>query len=399
MTGPYAPAVADARQDRGGPSPLRQWPAWVPVVIVAAVVGFIGVIGTLHIEPSDDERATDAVAFVLVGLGTGSLLLRRRWPLATLAVATGCVAVYIVREYPGGPIYLLVPVALYSFAAAVDRRTGYLAAGAVVGLLSVVRVLVEGRLRAEYLVLVGWGAVAVLAADAVRSRRERAAAERERLRFAEEHREEELRRRIAEDRLLIARDLHDSVAHSMATINVQSGVASHVIERHPEKAKDALEAIRIASRDVIDELGAMLSVLRDEVPAGRQPTPDLAALAGLVESSRAAGLVVDLHTEGDLAAVSRPMSTAAFRIVQEALTNVIRHARVGHAAVTVARHEDGGLDVEVVDEGVGPATASSGAGMGLTGIRERAEITAGRAVIGPRPGGGFRVAVSWPARS
>ena len=359
-------------------------PWWVWLVGVAAVVTGIGVIGTIHVEPDAGQRATDALAYVLVGVCGAALLLRRWWPLATLAIVTAGLAVYILRDYPGGPIYLIGLVALFSYASARERRAGYIAAVAMVLLLGGLRYAVDPGFGVDDLALVGLSAVAVLAADAMRGRRERVASR--------------LERRLAEDRLQIARDLHDSVAHSMATINVQAGVAAHVIDRHPEQAAAALEAIRVASRDVLDELAAMLSLLRDETPAARHPTPDLTSLEELVESSGRAGLHVDLQVSGDLAAVPPTVSTAAYRIVQEALTNVARHASTDQAVVTVARRPDGQLDAEVTDQGRGVAAASNG-GRGLQGIRERATTTGGRSTIGPRPGGGFAVSVSWPRRA
>jgi signal transduction histidine kinase len=359
-------------------------PWWVWLVGVAAVVTGIGIVGTIHVEPDAGQRATDALAYVLVGVCGAALLLRRWWPLATLAIVTAGLAVYILRDYPGGPIYLIGLVALFSYASARERRAGYIAAVAMVVLLGGLRYAVDPGFGVDDLALVGLSAVAVLAADAMRGRGERVASR--------------LERRLAEDRLQIARDLHDSVAHSMATINVQAGVAAHVIDRHPEQAAAALEAIRVASRDVLDELAAMLSVLRDETPAARHPTPDLTSLEELVESSGRAGLHVDLQVTGDLDAVPPAVSTAAYRIVQEALTNVARHASTDEAVVTVARRPDGQLDAEVIDQGRGVAAASNG-GRGLQGIRERATTTGGRSTIGPRPGGGFVVSVSWPGRT
>ena len=359
-------------------------PWWVWFVGVAAVVTGIGILGTVHIEPEAGQRATDALAYVIVAVCGAALLLRRRWPLATLLIVTAGLAVYILREYPSGPVYLFGLVALFSFASARDRRVGYLAAVVMVLFLGGLRYALDPGLGVDDLALAGLSAAAVLAADAWRGRRERVASK--------------LERRLAEDRLQIARDLHDSVAHSMATINVQAGVAAHVIDRHPEQAAAALEAIRVASRDVLDELTAMLSVLRDETTAARHPTPDLTSLHELVESSGRAGLHVDLQVSGDLDAVPPAVSTAAYRIVQEALTNVARHASTDQAVVTVARRPDGRLDAEVTDRGRGVAVAANG-GRGLQGIRERATTTGGRSVIGPRPGGGFAVTVSWPGRA
>ena len=361
-------------------------PWWLWLVGVAAVVTGVGIIGTLHIEPEAGQRATDALAYVIVVVCGAALLLRRRWPLATLLIVTAGIAVYILREYPGGPVYLTGLVALFSFASARERRIGYLAAVAMVLFLGGLRYAVDPGLGVDDLALAGLSAAAVLAADAWRGRRERVASK--------------LERRLADDRLQIARDLHDSVAHSMATINVQAGVAAHVIDRHPEQAAAALEAIRVASRDVLDELTAMLSVLRDENAAARHPIPDLMSLRELVESSGRAGLHVDLQLSGDLEAVPPAVSTAAYRIVQEALTNVARHASTDQAVVTVARRPDGQLDAEVADRGRGVAIAvNANGGRGLQGIRERANTTGGQSVIGPRPGGGFAVSVSWPGRA
>jgi signal transduction histidine kinase len=363
----------------------RDW--WLDVVPAAVVVA-VGLLGTLHVEATADERVVDALAVVLVVVAGGALLARRIWPLAVLVVVTAAIGAYVVLDYPGGPIFLAGPVALFSYAVRVERRTAYLVTAVVVTALLVTRVVVDREFGIGDLVLIGWGAVSVLAADAARGRGERR-------RFAEEQRHEELLRRLAEDRLQIARDLHDSVAHSMATINVQAGVAGHVLDRHPEQAAAALEAIRIASRDVLDELAAMLAVLREEGPAHRQPTPDLAALDGLVASSKRAGIAVDLAVDGDVATVPPAVSTAAYRIVQEALTNVARHGGVDRAEVAVHRCADR-LDIEVLDAGVGVGgPVANGTGMGLVGIRERAAVTGGRCEIGRRETGGFRVAVSW----
>ena len=286
---------------------------------------------------------------------------------------------------------------MYSAAIVSSRSVAYVTAAAVAIGLFTTSVVARGEVDVTDLLFFGWPAVAVLAADAVRGRRERLAAEAERARHAAEQEEEERRRRMAEDRLRIARDLHDSVAHSMATINVQSGVAAHVLDRDPSQAGVALEAIRVASRDVLDELGAILDVLRQDEAAPRQPTPDLARLAALVESSRLAGVDVDLRRSGSLDGLPPAVATAAYRIIQEALTNVARHAGTGRAVVALRRRDDGGLELEVGDDGRG-GTIADGSGRGLVGMRERAETTGGAATIGPDPAGGFRVRVVWEGR-
>ena len=235
-------------------------------MVPATVVAVAGTLGAIHIEAEAGERTADGVTFVIVGLASAALLARRRWPLPTLVVVMGALVAYTLRNDPGGPVYLAGPVALYSLAVARPRAVGYIAAVAVTAVQVVARVVADGDgLSLLDLLFAGWAAVAVLAADAMRARQERL-----------RHQEDEDRRRVAEERLQLARDLHDSVAHSMAAINVQSGVAAHVLARRPEQAAEALEAIRVASRDALDELGAMLDVLRDGEAAPRQPAPDLA---------------------------------------------------------------------------------------------------------------------------
>lgn len=379
------------------PEPVERalLPAWLVDVLVAGVVTAIIVLGTIHMDAeAASDRPIDALAVVVGVVGGVALAGRRRWPWAVLGVVVAAATIYTARSYPGGPIYLAGAVALYSAAIVSSRSVAYVTASAVAIGLFTTSVVARGEVDVTDLLFFGWPAVAVLAADAVRGRRERLAVEAERARHAADQEEEERRRRMAEDRLRIARDLHDSVAHSMATINVQSGVAAHVLERDPSQAGAALEAIRVASRDVLDELGAILDVLRQDEAAPRQPTPDLAGLDGLVESSRLAGVEVDLHRSGSLDGVAPAVATAAYRITQEALTNVARHAGVGRAAVALRRRADGGLELEVSDEGRGGPIAD-GSGRGLVGMRERAVTTGGEASIGPDPAGGFRVRVVW----
>jgi signal transduction histidine kinase len=201
--------------------------------------------------------------------------------------------------------------------------------------------------------------------------------------------------------LRIAQELHDSVAHTMATINVQAGVAAHVIDRHPDRAREALVVIQQASGEVLEELAALLGLLRVDGQSGpaRAPTPGAGQLDALVESTRRSGLDVDLCVRRDLADVPQPVGVALYRIVQESLTNVVRHAPPGTTAtVTVAGDAAGGLCVEILDDGTGTNGDGPGAGVGIVGMRERAEATGGTLDAGPRPEGGFAVRAVWPAR-
>ena len=353
-----------------------------------------------RIEPSGGERSLDALAYASMVVAGGALVARRRWPLAVVAVVTAALAVYAVRNYPGGPVFVTLFVALYSLGTSHDRLVAYGAAAVSAAVLMVVSEIADSGPGLVHLVFLGWAAAAVFLGDARRSRRDHMAALEERARRSEQSREEEARRRVAEERLRIARDLHDSVAHSMTTINVQAGVAAHVIGRHPDRAREALVVIQQASGEVLDELAALLGLLRDrDTKPSLTPTPGPAQLGALVESARRSGLDVELRVEPELEDLPQPVGVALYRIVQESLTNVARHAGPGaRACVTVTGDEAGGLSVEVVDDGAGVDAAAPGAGVGITGMRERAGATGGTLDAGPRPEGGFAVHAAWPGR-
>jgi len=252
-------------------------------------------------------------------------------------------------------------------------------------------------------VFVGWSAAAVFLGDSLRNRRSYLRELEERNRSLEQTREEESRRRVAEERLRIARDLHDGVAHAIATINVQAGAAAHVVDRRPESAKRALDAIQGASRDALDELAAMLSLLRDtDDAASRAPTPGVREIAELVEAAGASQLDVHLEVGASSDAIGPSVGTAMYRIVQESLTNVMRHAPGATTDVVIRRLSDGTLQLEISDRGgraavLAAPTPALGAGMGIRGMRERAESTGGVLEAGPADDGGFRVLATWPA--
>ncbi len=362
---------------------------------------------TLQIDPAAGFPADETGAKALDTWGVGIVLLAsagvgllRRWPLPGLAVITLALVLYTAGGYLGGPVYVTAGVGLYRVASTSSRRVAWTAAVVLISAVVGAR-LILGQFELDiHLLFIGWTFAAVFLGDAVRSRREHLAGVEAR---ARESRDEEARRRVAEERLRIARDLHDGVAHSMATINVQSGVAAHVIDRQPDKAKEALDVIRRTSGDVLDELAALLKVLREdaELPVAdvSPPTPNLSDLDDLVQSSRRAGLRVDVSIAGQPNGVPQPVGVAAYRIVQESLTNVLRHAERASVAVTVTYGARGSVTVDVADDGPGAATPGApGTGVGIVGMRERAETTGGRLETGPMPGGGFRVRASWPER-
>jgi signal transduction histidine kinase len=213
-------------------------------------------------------------------------------------------------------------------------------------------------------------------------------------------REEQARRAVDAERLRIARELHDVVAHTMATINVQAGVAAHVIDRQPEEAAQALEVIKRASKEGLRELRGILNVLRqaDELDE-RSPAPRLAQLDALVENATRAGLPTSVTVQGQARTLAPTVDLTAYRIVQESLTNALRYAGPTIARVTLS-YTDEELHVEVLDGGRGRADGiPEGAGHGIPGMRERAEAAGGTLIAGPGPEGGFRVQARLPLSS
>ncbi|MDQ4134322.1 MAG: sensor histidine kinase [Actinomycetota bacterium] len=366
-------------------------------VLVAAVLTVSILAISARIPTEGDARALDPLAYGAIVVATGSLALRRRWPLAVLAVVTAALCVYSARQYAGGPVYLTLMVALYSLASTTERRRSLLAAAAVIAVLLLVP-LVSRHWEDGWLPLVsvGWAAAAVFLGDAARNRRAYLSGLEERARRLEETREEEARRQVAEERVRIARDLHDVVAHSLASINVQSGVAAHVIEQRPEEARRALLAIKETSKEALDELRATLGMLREgDSAAPRRPAPSLARLDTLVESSERAGLPVIIDVIGEVRPLPPVVDMTAYRIVQESLTNVVRHAGAATARVSVS-YGPAFVDLEIVDDGRGGPAPPNGGGHGIAGMNERAVSVGGRLEAGPHAGGGFRVSARLP---
>jgi len=333
-------------------------------------------------------------ALLLGAVASGALLLRRRWPYLMLLVSTLAAELYLAGlDGKTGTLILAAPViTLYTLAETSDRRRGLLlASGAVVFAAGLLHTL--GRpakfLGPENIALVALGGLAVAAGEASRNRRAYLAEVTRRAQDAERDREADASRRLAEERLRIARDLHDSVGHHLALINVQAGVAIHVLPDHP--ARETLRQIRQGSRAALDELRDTVGLLRD--PAPLSPTVGLAALEDLLSSVRPSGLRVTVASE-----LAHPVpwacDVAAYRVVQESLTNVCKHAGPTDVLVSLRSSPDG-LTVVVANDG--PAAAVSGRGHGIVGMRERVEALGGTLHAGPRPAGGFRVSAVLPA--
>ena len=340
-------------------------------------------------------------ALALVPIACLALIWRRRYPVAVLAVSTAAVTAYSLLGYVNGAALIAPMIALYAVATQLSARWAIVAGLVTVGVLMAATAARNpfGEISGGGFYLIpGMGAAAVFGGIAVASRRAYVASIRDRA-------QADAQRRIDEERLRIARELHDVVSHTMATINVQAGVAAHVLPTRPEAAAEALQAIKTASKEGLRELRAILSVLRqadDADPA--QPAPGVARLEALIEGARQAGLPVTLTVTGEPFPLPAAVDLAAYRIVQESLTNVIRHAGPAAAAVSLSYHPDE-IDIDVTDTGHGPkasrgaaaaGTAGGTAGHGQAGMRERAAAVGGTVQAGPRPGGGYQVIARLP---
>lgn len=369
---------------------MRPWPR-TAVWASALGIGFFQVVGSFGAADDQPERrAIDGVALVLVLLGPAALSRRDRWPLVAVAVAAGAADVYIALGYPYGPIFVSVVVAFFAAVQAGHRRsTWLLAVGGFVGYVlgAFIDPRAEQNPGAVHLALVaGWLALVLAISEVVRIRRQQAAE-------VERAKEEQERRRLGEQRLNLARELHDVLAHNISLINVQASVALHLIDQQPDQARPALAAIKEASGKTLLELRGALDLLRHGEEAPKAPAPSLADLAALVAEVRSGGLDVRLDHDGPAPTLPASVELAAYRIIQEALTNVTRHARAHKVIVHLGYGGAEGVTIEVTDDGVG---GEANPGNGISGMRERARALGGTVEAGPRPGGGFRVLARLP---
>jgi signal transduction histidine kinase len=348
-------------------------------------------------------RPVVALGYVLVLLHTLPLAARRRFPLAVLATSVASALAFAALGLP--PFFLgpaiLVPV--YTVAAYGDRR------GSLAGLAAVEVALAFAAVRLTGVGVepVAWVQFALIIGAAwllgrfVGVRRVYATKLEQRTAELEQAREELARRAVSEERLRLARELHDVVAHSISVIAVQSGVGAHIANTQPKEAAKALAAIEATSRTALTELRRLLGVLRqDGEPQGDlAPAPGLADVDTLLGEVAKAGLAVRLRVEGTPWQLPAGVDLSAYRIVQEALTNVVKHAGPARAQVTI-RYGDRDVTVEVTDDGRGAAAPAGdgrvATGHGLIGMRERVAAFGGDLEVGPRPGGGFRVAARLP---
>ncbi|WP_314172682.1 sensor histidine kinase [Streptomyces winkii] len=478
-----------AKPAAGPLTDVRQWMRAHPYAVdalialgafVAIMIGAAADSAGHEISPRFGHREVAPGTALLAALACAVLVLRRRAPMPVLCMTSLVTVVGLVVDPRGGapdeghrtPLVIAAIIALYTVSNRTDRVTSVRVGVVTVGVLTAAGMLLGSRpwYAQDNLATFAWSGLAAAAGEAVRSRRAFVDAIRERAERAERTREEEARRRVAEERMRIARELHDVVAHHIALVNVQAGVASHVMDQRPDQAKEALAHVREASRHALNELQATVGLLRQsgESTAPTEPAPGLGVLDELVDGFTRAGLAVtvDMTSEsgpaGETAETGQALPSAvdltAYRVVQEALTNVQKHVGTGaHVQVGIVTRPDA-LEVTVIDDGDGdgdgegdgdgdgdpqdegggdgggtsgeapaatgpfaqppsaaeppdgrapsaraaesgasePAASETGGGHGLMGMRERAAALHGVCETGPLPDGGFRVHVRLP---
>ncbi|MEV3982735.1 sensor histidine kinase [Nonomuraea sp. NPDC049758] len=362
------------------------------------------------------------LGYVLLIVSGVVIAFRRRWPVPVFVTTALTSLVYYGLDFPDGPSALALVVALYTLAAFGDGRRSLVIAGVGTSVLAIGWLVAAADIEPR--VAIGWvyfriGASVMSAAlgESFRSRQVIAAEAQERADLAERTREEEARARVDAERLRIAREVHDTVAHAIAIINVQSGVTAHVLDKRPEVAREALRVIEQTSSRALREMRAILGVLRDDGgddnSNGRVPYPGLGQIDELAAKAREAGLDIKVKETSPAVPLPSAVGSAAFRILQESITNVVRH--VGPTRVTVALNPGVEvLEIRVTDEGRRTATdhdsadprpagrhasgtgSSATSGRGIVGMRERCRLLGGELDAGPIPGGGFEVKARLP---
>jgi signal transduction histidine kinase len=361
----------------------------------------LGLTVLAQVEIWSQEVDSERVAYAALALPiTAALAWRVRASLAVLAIATGSFFLSTLLVPPSGDDAIAVAVALLVAVYSAGAHTeGWQAAAGVLATLAVVLGAVAGDPEEAdlgsyflFLLLVGgpW-----LAGRAIRHRRLSERSLEARAVAAEREREERARAAVAEERVRIARELHDVVAHAISVIVVQARGGRRSLAAEPEEAREAFDSIEATGREALAEMRRLLGMLRkDDEELALAPQPSLRYLDTLVAQVREAGLSVELSVEGEAMDLPPGVDLSAYRIVQEALTNALRHAGPATARVVV-RYGEQDLELEIADTGTGAAT-NDGQGHGLVGMRERVSLYGGKVEAGPRDGGGFAVRARFP---
>jgi signal transduction histidine kinase len=365
------------------------------IVLTGALLALM--IGELAAKPPEPgESATTPVAYLWALLITLPVLVHRRYPVPALLAAAAGIVGYAAGHFTAFPGYAAFAM-VFVVSLHCGRGRGLLAFGVLTATVGVA-LSMQGTptvMLSTYIVSALALTIAWLAGDNLRVRQQRWESLKARAERLEADREERARQAVIEERLRIARELHDVVAHSMSVIAVQAGVANHVIDSRPDLARQALATVETNTRAALVEMRRLLGVLRHagEPSASLTPAPGLADVPGLVRQFADVGLAVDVTVTGAPDAVPDGVDLSAYRIVQEGLTNVLRHG--GPRATVVIGYEPGLVRIGVGDEGSG-RRAPSPAGHGLIGMRERVAVFGGTLSAGPRPGGGWDLRATLP---
>lgn len=389
---------------------LLRPPAWAQDLIIALFVTVMQVQGSLRrvaAEPDTVLRPLSDLGnlgFALIIVSGAVLAVRRRWPVAVFVTAALSSVVYYTLDFPDGPGWLGLFVATYTLTALGDGRRSLILAG--VGITAMATCWLVAAADIEPRAAIGWvffriGASIMSAAlgESVRSRRVIAAEAVARADVAERTREEEARARVDAERLRIAREVHDTVAHAIAIINVQAGVTAHVLDKRPERARETLRTIEQTSSRALQEMRTILGLLRD-AGGDRAPAPGLSEIDELAANAREAGLDIKLELTEPPSPPPSVVSGAIYRIVQESITNVIRHVGPTRVKVVLEYGMDN-LEVRVTNEAgqtgaVAGRTVASEPGRGILGMRERCLLLGGELAAARLPDGGFEVRARLP---
>jgi signal transduction histidine kinase len=367
---------------------------------ICVAVGFLAAT-IAGVDPAvANTRPLDAGAVALAVTVVAAVAVRRRYPIAALAVLDAVPLLWFLGAYPGRLVTVAPLIGCYTLAALRGWRWG-LAGAAFTALIQIVAIrVVLGDVETAGVVPFSVLLVATAGSAGAAAGYYRAALASTRAQLAREiqTREERARRLAAEERLRIARELHDVFGHAMATISVQAGVGLHVIEQRPGQAREALAAIKKICDDGPTAVKSILGILRTDAPAmeeePRAPRGGLDRLTDLLRTAEAGGLRVELNVEGEPRPLPAPVDLAAYRIIQEALTNVLRHAQAHTVRLTLT-HEPSRLLIRIRNDGPTTSTDTPG-GHGIDGMRERARALSGRLTAAPHPHGGFEVRAELP---
>jgi signal transduction histidine kinase len=371
--------------------PEVNWPTrreWLFTIGLGAFQ-IAGSFGAAHNQP--ERHDIDALAVVLLVAGPVALAWRHRQPTIATVIAIAAVEFYIARGYAYGPIFASVALAFFHLAMHRPRRVSITLAAIAFGGYALATALDigdhGGPQPGELALVAGWLTAIVLVSELAAVRRAQIVQRRQADELARE-------RELIEQRLRLAQELHDVLAHNISLINVQASVALHLVATHPERAEPALATIKQASHDALRELRVALDVLRRGGAAPRSPAPTLDDVVALVDHVRDAGIDARLSVEGEPAEVPAATALAGYRIVQEALTNVVRHAHASTVDVRLAY--GGGVTIDVVDNGVGTGDTP---GNGITGMHERAAAVGGSVEVRSKPGRGLSIHAELPGRT